>query len=137
MSVSSTAAGDKLFELAQSVLAAGVSAGMRVNPYLGKPLFVERGEGAHLYDIDDRRLIDFNMSNGAALLGHDHPAVKAAVNHGVDLGIICAAETPFHEELASLIVEIIPVGKHDDSWIGKRGVNHQPPGVEDHRQALA
>ncbi len=95
---------DALFEQAQSVLAAGVSAGMRVNPYMGKPLFVERGEGAHLYDIDGRRLIDFNMSNGAALLGHDHPKVKVAVIQGVEMGIICAAETPFHEQLAAKMV---------------------------------
>jgi glutamate-1-semialdehyde 2,1-aminomutase len=102
---------DSLFDKAQQVLAGGVSAGMRINPYMGKPLYVERGEGAHLYDIDGRRLIDFNMSNGAALLGHDHPKVKEAVNHGVELGIICAAETPFHEELAAKMVEIIPAAE--------------------------
>ncbi len=111
MTATSTVAADQLFEQAQTVLAAGVSAGMRVNPYLGKPLFVERGEGAYLYDIDGRRLIDFNMSNGAALLGHDHPAVAQAVQHGVELGIICAAETPFHEQLAARMVEIIPAAE--------------------------
>src|SRR5680860_149954 len=91
---------DQLFERAQTVLASGVSAGMRVNPYLGKPLFIERGEGAHLFDVNGKRFIDFNMSNGAAMLGHDHPAVKQAVIHGVELGIICGSETPFHEQLA-------------------------------------
>lgn len=106
-----TVAADQLYDRAQHVLAAGVSAGMRVNPYLGKPLFIERGEGAYLYDVDGRRLIDFNLSNGAALLGHDHPAVKKAVQHGVELGIICAAETPFHEQLAARMVEIIPAAE--------------------------
>lgn len=108
MTAPSTVATDRLFEQAQDVLAAGVSASMRINPYLGKPLYVERGEGAYLYDIDGRRLIDYNMSNGAALLGHDHPEIKKAVQHGVELGIICAAETPFHEQLAARMVEIIP-----------------------------
>ena len=102
---------DSLFAQAQTVLAAGVSAGMRLNPYLGAPLYVERGEGAHLFDVDGRRLIDFNMSNGAALLGHDHPKVKEAVAHGLELGIICAAETPFHEQLAAQMVEIIPAAE--------------------------
>ncbi len=111
MTATSTVAADQLFEQAQNVLAAGVSAGMRVNPYLGRPLFIERGEGAYLYDVDGRRLIDFNLSNGAALLGHDHPAVKQAVIHGVELGIICAAETPFHEQLATRMVEIIPAAE--------------------------
>lgn len=111
MTATTTVAADQLFEQAQTVLAAGVSAGMRVNPYLGQPLFIERGAGPYLYDVDGRRLIDFNLSNGAALLGHDHPAVKQAVTHGVELGIICAAETPFHEQLAARMVEIIPAAE--------------------------
>lgn len=100
-----------LFARAQGVLASGVSASMRLHPYLGRPLFVRRGGGAYLYDLDGRRYIDFNMSNGAALLGHDHPAVKAAVLEGVELGIITAAETPYHERLAATLVEIIPAAE--------------------------
>ncbi|MCA9881009.1 MAG: aspartate aminotransferase family protein, partial [Thermomicrobiales bacterium] len=99
------------FAQAQEVLAGGVSASMRINPYLGRPLYTQRGSGAYLFGLDGQRYIDFNMSNGAALLGHDHPAVKAAVLHGVELGIICAAETPFHEELAARLVEIIPAAE--------------------------
>jgi glutamate-1-semialdehyde 2,1-aminomutase len=99
------------FVEAQAVLAGGVSASMRLHPYLGYPLYVERGSGAYLYGLDGKRYIDFNMSNGAALLGHDHSAVKQAVLRGVELGIICAAETPFHEELAGRLVEIIPAAE--------------------------
>ena len=99
------------FERATHVLAGGVSASMRLHPYLGTPLYVSRGEGAYLYGLDGKRYIDLNMSNGAALLGHDHPAVKAAVLQGVDLGIICAAETPFHEQLAAAMVELIPAAE--------------------------
>src|SRR5919106_7029307 len=99
---------DQLFTEAQAVLAGGVSASMRLHPYLGRPLYVDRGEGPYLYGVDGKRYIDFNISNGAALLGHDHPAVKRAVLQGVELGIICAAETPWHERLAARLVEIIP-----------------------------
>jgi glutamate-1-semialdehyde 2,1-aminomutase len=99
------------FVEAQAVLAGGVSASMRLHPYLGRPLYVQRGEGPYLYGLDGRRYIDFNMSNGAALLGHDHPAVKRAVMTGVELGIICAAETPFHEQLAARMVDIIPAAE--------------------------
>ena len=102
---------DHLFAEAQAVLAGGVSASMRLHPYLGRPLYVDRGEGPYLYGLDGKRYIDFNMSNGAALLGHDHPAVKRAVLHGVELGIITAAETPFHERLAARMVEIIPAAE--------------------------
>lgn len=96
---------------AQAVLAGGVSASMRLHPYLGRPLYVARGEGAYLYGLDGKRYIDFNMSNGAALLGHDHSAVKQAVLQGVELGIICAAETPYHERLAARLIQIIPAAE--------------------------
>jgi glutamate-1-semialdehyde 2,1-aminomutase len=111
MAVSTIDQPTDLFARAQDVLAAGVSASMRLHPYLGRPLFIRRGEGAYLYDLDGKRYIDYNMSNGSALLGHDHPAVKAAVLEGVELGIITAAETPYHERLAAILVEIIPAAE--------------------------
>jgi glutamate-1-semialdehyde 2,1-aminomutase len=100
-----------LFERAQTVLAGGVSASMRLNPYLDAPLYIERGEGPHLYGVDGRRYLDFNLSNGASMLGHDHPAVKRALLAGIDAGIICSAETPFHEQLAARLTEIIPAAE--------------------------
>ena len=65
---------ETVFERAATVLAGGVSASMRLHPYLGKPLYVSRGEGPYLYGLDGKRYIDLNMSNGAALLGHDQTA---------------------------------------------------------------
>jgi glutamate-1-semialdehyde 2,1-aminomutase len=100
-----------LFQRAQGVLASGVSASMRLNTYLDEPLYISRGEGAYLYGLDGKRYIDFNMSNGAALLGHQHPAIGKAVVAGVEAGIICAAETPYHEQLATRLVEIVPAAE--------------------------
>lgn len=102
---------DKLFQQAKTVLAGGVSASLRLHSYLGKPLYMARGNGAWLYGVDGRRYLDFNLSNGAALLGHDHPAVQAAVMEGLSAGIIAATETPFHEHLAASLVEIIPAAE--------------------------
>ena len=102
---------DDLYERAKRVLASGVSASMRLHPYLGRPLLVDRGAGAYLFGLDGKRYIDFNTSNGAALLGHDHPAVKAAVLRGAELGMVTATETPFHEQLAAVLVEIIPAAE--------------------------
>ncbi len=106
-----TLTADALYERAQASLASGVSASMRLHPYLGRPLFIQRGEGPYLFDLEGKRYLDFNMSNGAALLGHDHPAIKRAVLHGVELGLITATETPFHEQLAATLVEIIPAAE--------------------------
>ncbi|MGH2534229.1 MAG: aspartate aminotransferase family protein [Thermomicrobiales bacterium] len=100
-----------LFARARDVMASGVSASMRLHPYLGRPLYVGRGEGAYLYDLEGKRYIDYNTSNGAALLGHNHPAVRQAVLHGLEMGIIAAAETPYHETLAATLCEIIPAAE--------------------------
>lgn len=100
-----------LFERAKEVLASGVSAALRLHPYLGRPLLMERADGAYLYGIDGTRYIDFNTANGAAMLGHGHPAVKAAVLRGVELGMMTAAETVYHERLAATLVEIIPAAE--------------------------
>jgi glutamate-1-semialdehyde 2,1-aminomutase len=101
----------ELFSNARGVMPGGVSASMRLHPYLERPLYIQRGEGAYLFDLDGKRYIDFNMSNGAALLGHDHPAIKAAVLAGVEAGIITAAETPYHEQLAAMICDVIPAAE--------------------------
>jgi glutamate-1-semialdehyde 2,1-aminomutase len=97
-----------LFEEAQTVLASGVSASLRLHPYLGRPFYLTRGDGPYVFDLDGNRYIDFNMSNGAAMLGHNHPTVGAAVREGLEAGIIAAAETPYHERLASVLTQIIP-----------------------------
>ncbi len=99
------------FERAGHVLAGGVSASMRMNPYLGHPLYLSRGDGPYLFDLQGKRYIDFNLSNGAAILGHNHPAVRTAVEQGVEAGIIAAAEMPYHAELATQLVEIIPAAE--------------------------
>jgi glutamate-1-semialdehyde 2,1-aminomutase len=100
-----------LFASARQVMAGGVSASMRLSPYLDTPLYTGRGEGPYLFGLDGRRYIDFNLSNGATMLGHDHPVVKAALLEGVAAGVICSAETPHHAELAARIVEIIPAAE--------------------------
>ncbi|MGA7671400.1 MAG: aminotransferase class III-fold pyridoxal phosphate-dependent enzyme [Nitrolancea sp.] len=100
-----------MFASARGVLASGVSASMRFHPYLGQPFYISRGDGAHVYDVDGSRYIDFNESNGATLLGHGHPRVREAIQQGLDAGIIAAAETPFHLQLASELTEIIPAAE--------------------------
>lgn len=100
-----------LYDAAKRVMPSGVSASMRLNPYLDEPLYISRGEGPYLYGLDDKRYIDFNLSNGATMLGHDHPAVKRALLEGIEVGVICSAETPFHERLAARMVEIVPAAE--------------------------
>ena len=97
--VPAAARADALFAEAKSVMVAGVSAAARVNGALGRPLLLERGDGSRVYDIDGHELIDMNASQGATLLGHNHPAVRAAVERALDLGVICSFETEHHTRL--------------------------------------
>jgi glutamate-1-semialdehyde 2,1-aminomutase len=99
---------EDLFASAKGSLASGVSASMRFHPYLGRPFYHVRGEGAYIFDLDGNRFIDYNMSNGATMLGHNHAGVRAAIQEGLDAGIIAAAETPYHQELATTLAEIVP-----------------------------
>ncbi len=105
---SSVAPSAKLASAAQNVLAGGVSASMRFHPYLDRPLYLVRGDGAVITDVDGKQYLDFNMSNGATMLGHDNPATNEAIAKGLAMGTISAAETPFHEQLARTLTEIIP-----------------------------
>ena len=97
-----------LFEFASQYLVGGVSSSIRLNPVLGYPFYVSRGDGAKLYDLDGREFLDLNMSYGASLLGHNHPKIKQAIQQALDMGIICANETEYHSQLAKKIVDLTP-----------------------------
>lgn len=99
---------EALYAEAQRWLPGGLCASGRVNPMLGHPFYVARGQGARLWDVEGRDYIDLCTSHGASLLGHGHPAVRAAVEQALALGIICAHETVYHAEVARRLCEIIP-----------------------------
>lgn len=101
-------AAEELFADSLAVFPGGVGATARMHPYLGRPFYVSRGEGGALFDLEGDRYVDFNMSNGAALLGHGHPDVEDAIIAGLRAGIVAGTETPQHAELARRLIEIIP-----------------------------
>lgn len=74
----------------------------------GQPVFIERGEGPHLFDIDGNRYVDFVGSWGPHLLGHRHPAVIAAIEKSLSRGTSFGAPTELESELAEMVVEAVP-----------------------------
>jgi glutamate-1-semialdehyde 2,1-aminomutase len=98
----------QLYEQAQRYLPGGVSATARANAAIGHPLYVSRGEGARIYDVEGREYIDLCMSHGASLLGHNHPRIKAALAKAAELGIVCSYETEHHVRLAQRVTELVP-----------------------------
>ena len=99
---------EQLYQRAGQVLPGAVCASFRVNKATGRPLYVVRGEGARVYDVDGRAYIDMCVSHGASLLGHNHPRIKAAVEQALAQGIICSYETAHHSALAERLVEVVP-----------------------------
>jgi len=97
-----------LYERARAVMPGGVNASARYNPALGHPLFMQRGEGAYLFDVDGHRYIDYCMSHGASLLGHGHPAVVSAVQEALDMGLLLAYETELQVEVAERLLALFP-----------------------------
>src|SRR5262245_19592192 len=74
----------------------------------GEPLFIARGDGAFLIDVDGNRLIDYVGSWGPHILGHRHPAVIDAVLQALERGTSFGAPTEIESDLAEMVIEAIP-----------------------------
>ncbi len=85
----------------------GVSSNFR---YWGddKTVYVKRGRGAHIWDIDDNDYIDYRLGYGPVILGHCHPEVDAAARDGQEVGTIFALGTEREYSVASLIHDLMP-----------------------------
>jgi glutamate-1-semialdehyde 2,1-aminomutase len=98
-----------LFQQAQTMLPGGVDSPVRAFRAVGgQPLFIERGEGPYLYDVDGNRFIDYVLSWGPLILGHAHPDVVGAVKLAAEKGTSYGAPSPLEIDLASLIQKFMP-----------------------------
>ncbi len=99
----------QLFERAQRHIPGGVNSPVRAFRGVGgTPAFIQRAEGAYLYDVEGRRYVDYVGSWGPMILGHNHPAVVEAVHRAVDRGMSFGAPTEVEVEMADRIAELIP-----------------------------
>lgn len=98
-----------LFAEAQQLLPGGVNSPVRAFRAVGgQPLFIDRGEGAYLVDVDGNRYIDYVLSWGPLILGHAHPRVVAAIQDAAALGTSYGAPCPQEVELAKLVIKLMP-----------------------------
>ena len=109
MSSSSSDRNQQLFDRAQRVIPGGVNSPVRAFRAVGgTPRFLERAQGAYLWDAEGRRLIDYLGSWGPMILGHGHPAVLEAVQKAALEGFSFGAPTEREIELAEEIINIMP-----------------------------
>jgi glutamate-1-semialdehyde 2,1-aminomutase len=98
---------EKLFDAARRVIPGGVGSNDRalVEPH---PIFIERGEGAYLFDVDGNRYIDYLLGYGPLVLGHAHPAIIAAVTEQLRRGSMYGASHPLEPEVGAALVDLLP-----------------------------
>jgi glutamate-1-semialdehyde 2,1-aminomutase len=99
----------RLFEIARAVIPGGVNSPVRAfKPVGGDPLFISRGQGCRIHDVDGNEYIDYVGSWGPLILGHAHPEVMEALHKVVETGTSYGAPTEGEIELAQLICEAFP-----------------------------
>jgi glutamate-1-semialdehyde 2,1-aminomutase len=99
----------ELFHKAQGILPGGVDSPVRAFRAVGgQPLFIQRGEGAFLIDVDGNRYIDYVLSWGPLILGHAYPEVVDCLMEATRNGTSYGAPSPLEVELAELIQSFMP-----------------------------
>ena len=99
----------ELFEQAKKLLPGGVDSPARAFRAVGgQPLFIERGAGAYLFDVDGNRYIDYVLSWGPLILGHANPQVVAALQAAAAKGTSYGAPSPLENELARQVMTLMP-----------------------------
>jgi glutamate-1-semialdehyde 2,1-aminomutase len=100
---------EALFARAQRVIPGGVNSPVRAFRAVGgTPRFIERAHGAHIWDAEGRKYIDYIGSWGPMILGHRHPRVLAAVREALDRAMSFGAPTEEENTLAELIIAAMP-----------------------------
>jgi len=96
------------FEAAKEVIPGGVDSPVRAFKSVGAtPIFIERGEGAWLYDIDGNRYLDYVQSWGPLIFGHCDSEIEAAVIESAKKGLSFGTPTLVETELAAEIVDLL------------------------------
>ncbi len=99
----------ELFLEAQDILPGGVDSPVRAFRAVGgHPLFIARGQGPYLYDVDGNRYIDYVLSWGPLILGHAHPRLVAALEQTLHAGTSYGAPCELEIQLARLIRQAMP-----------------------------
>src|SRR5947209_7154240 len=100
---------EELFRRAVEKIPGGVNSPVRAFRSVGgQPVFIARGEGSHLFDVDGNEYIDYVGSWGPLLLGHRHPEILAALEEAMAIGTSFGAPTEAEVELADAICRAVP-----------------------------
>src|SRR4051794_342511 len=96
------------FQIAKRLIPGGVNSPARAFGAVGgEPIFIARGEGPYLFDLDGNSYLDYIGSWGPLILGHAHPKVVRAVTETMQRGATFGAPTELESQLAELIIDAV------------------------------
>lgn len=99
----------ELYQKAQQTIPGGVNSPVRAfNGVGGDPLFIERADGALIFDADGKAYIDYVGSWGPMILGHNNSAIRNAVIKAAERGLSFGAPTKTEIKMAELVSEMVP-----------------------------
>jgi len=99
----------ELYEEAKQILAAGASSNLRVYPmFRPHPIYMDRGKGSRMWDIDGNEYIDYLNAFGALILGHCNPKVNEAVKNQLEKGTMFGTVYELEVRTAKKLREMVP-----------------------------
>ncbi len=104
-----TSKSESLFKEAVKYIPGGVNSPVRAFKSVGgNPLFIAKGEGSKIYDVDGNEFIEYIGSWGPHLFGHNPPFIKEALLKAIENGTSFGAPTELEVKMAKLISELVP-----------------------------
>jgi glutamate-1-semialdehyde 2,1-aminomutase len=105
----SSSKSDAIFEEAQDLMPGGVSSPVRAFKSVnGNPVVFDRVKGAHVWDVDGNRYLDYILSWGPAILGHADDDVLDALRGHLEKGTSFGAPCALENELAKMVIDAVP-----------------------------
>lgn len=104
-----TSQSESLYRRASALIPGGVNSPVRAFRSVGlNPLYIDRGRGSHIWDVDGNEYIDFISSWGPLIIGHSHPKIQAAITEELQKGTSYGACNAREVEMAELIQQFFP-----------------------------
>ncbi|WP_017186496.1 glutamate-1-semialdehyde 2,1-aminomutase [Alkalibacillus haloalkaliphilus] len=99
-----------LYKEAEDLIVGGVNSPSRAFKGVGggTPVFMERGEGAHFYDVDGNHYIDYLGAYGPIITGHAHPHITDAIKSAAENGVLYGTPTKLENQFAKMLTDAIP-----------------------------
>lgn len=100
---------EELFSKAQLSIPGGVNSPVRAFKGVGgTPVFIDRAEGAYMFDADDKKFIDYVGSWGPMILGHNHPIIRDAAVNAATRGLSFGTPTAIEITMAEKVISMVP-----------------------------